>query len=206
MDREHFMPWLPLYCVQDDLPALLHLLGDDFAFIVSDGAGQWRAIRDYIPGDRSRTALWHIASGPLPLPGSIIEKPNGVPDAEPGGLIDDPWSGWTERRPGMDPRAPYFGEPCPGVFWLNLHLTPSERGSRCGLSSVEWSGNRYPDGARKVTVNRWAQLKRQISRQALKVPRGGLSSKAPPEVWAFPHAYGDLDAADVNPAPTRPRV
>ena len=45
--------------------------------------------------------LWHMPGGPLPLLS---------PDVQGGETsIDDPFSGWTELRPGADTRVPFFG-------------------------------------------------------------------------------------------------
>lgn len=197
------MPSIPFYCAPSDLPALLDLFGDDIAFIIADGDRRWRAVSvagsGHLPCDGTRTALWHVPSGPLPLMGAEIIKPNGLPDVEPTRDILDPWSGWTEARTGANPSVPYFGAGHGGVFWLDLAMTGREPGSQCGQSSLGWIGKRYPDGAPQVTVDRWARLRRQIAKATRKAPLGGFRSGKRPTVFTFPHAFETLDIADRNP-------
>lgn len=193
------MPWLPFYCAPNDLSSLLGLLGDDIAFIVPDGNRRWRAAREFIPEEGSRTALWHIPSGPLAQLGKLYMKPGGIPDAEPNAPVEDPWAGWAELRSGAEPAVPFFGDRDAGVFRLSLQFTGKEPGSKCGVSSFGWTGNRYPDGVPRVTRNRWATLRRHMAKVAQKVPIGGFSTGYPPVMWALPHAVENLDVADVNP-------
>ncbi|MGR3796292.1 hypothetical protein [Vannielia sp. SX4] len=194
------MPWIPLYLTPADLPALLDLLGDDIAFVVSNGPGKWRAVASHTPAPRSRTVLWHVPSGPLPLLGAIT--PGAIPPVAPDTLIEDPWSGWTENYPGAMPDEPYFGPAHFGIIILYLNLQPKDTGSRCGMSSFGWTGNRSGSTAiqpSRVTERRWAKLRRQVAKIGTKVPRGGLTSAEPPEIWAFPDAMQDIDVADRNP-------
>lgn len=191
------MPWIPMYLVPDDVPSLLALLDEDLALIVPDGARRWRATLDRAQMDASRTAFWHVPSGPLPL---VRSQPN-LPDRE----VSDPWAGWTEERTGADATTPYFGAGHPGVFWLNLGIRSNPAKYVCGLSSFEWIGNRYSiigPPAPDVTVKRWNRLKRQIAKVATKIPRGGRTEPTPPEIWAFANAdeaLGSFGQADNNP-------
>jgi hypothetical protein len=186
-----------MYLVHEDLPTLIELVGEDIAFIVADGERRWRATLDRSRPLRLRTALWHVPSGPLPLLRSSPDLPVGK--------VADPWAGWTEERTGADATTPYFGTGHPGVFWLNLRIPGSRPGSVCGLSSFEWIGNRYSiigSPAPLVTAKRWEKLRRQIKKNAHKVPRGGRSEATPAEIWAFPGAYallGEAGRADANP-------
>lgn len=171
----------------------MEILSEDIAFIISDGLGRWKAAKSFTPTDGSRTALWVISSGPLPL----LRKENGSPDIE----VDDPWVGWTEEISGADQRVPYFGPGHPGIFWLSLNFSGREPGSRCGLSSLEWIGNRYSiigSEPSETTSQKWKEIKRQISRTANKVALGGRSVIARPEVYAFPDAFSKVDIGDVN--------
>ena len=189
------MPSLELYCTPDDLAQLLEILGDELAFIIPDGDKRWRAVATHTPPDQTRTALWHIPSGPLPLLGANYTKPNGIPDVRPKGVISDPFDGWTEQRTGADPNIPYFGAGHPGIFWLNLRLSGPEPSVGNGLTTIEWIGNHYAsigNAAPKVTSSRWARLRRQIAKVAQKVPYGGLQSAGRPTIWAFPHALQNL--------------
>ncbi len=209
------MPWLPLYCAQTDLPTLLELLGDDIAFIIPDGRDRWRAFDNHKPLDGSRTLLWHVPSGPIP---SRWEEKEGVyfPRLEPSGDIEDPWSGWQEdRRPSLakfapgllnpetgPPTEPIVGLSHPGTFRLNLRIAGRDPNSVCGMSSIEWIGNQYSIIGRPaptVTEKRWKKLRRQVAKVAEKIPRGGLRSNDPPEIWAFPHAMKNIEIADKNP-------
>lgn len=194
------MPWIPFYATPQDLPVLMGLLGDDLAVILRDGETGWRAsLERPLLEDRSKTAIWHVPSGPLPLMGGLVAKPGGMVDVADAGQVPDPWAGWVESFQGEDPNRPFFGASDSGIFWLHLRMAASDPDSRCGLSSFGWSGAGYPDGAPRVTVNRWAKLRRQIAKVAQKVPRGGLNSQWPPEIWAFENALRDLDVADMNP-------
>ncbi len=188
------MPWIPLYCVAEDLDALLQLLSDEMAFIIPDGAGRWKAVESFVPTDGSRTALWHIPSGPLPL----LHRDRDASD----GVIKNPYSGWEEERAGADPATPYFGAGHPGIFWLNLRMAGHDAGSSCGLTSIEWIGKHYAsigNAPSELTVKRWAKLKRDIGKIAQKVPRGGRQENSRPEVWAFPVAFDRVQVGDINP-------
>jgi len=202
------MPWLPFYCSQNDLPMLLGMLDDDIAFIVPNGKNRWRAVAKFTPTDRCQTILWHVPSGSLPS--------GGMEKAKPDGYIDDPWTGWEEDRtssfvlnipsqpkPGtFTPTEPLFGLLHPGVFRLTLRMSAHEPDSTCGISSFEWIGNQYSiigRSAPEITNTRWKKLRRQVAKVAEKIPRGGLTSDAPPEIWAFPNALENLEIADKNP-------
>lgn len=187
------MPSIPMYCTPEDIPDLLEILTENIAFIISEGDGKWKAVKPFMPADGSRTALWHVPSGPLPLLSAT--------DA-PAKEIENPWLGWKEERPGAEPDAPYFGPGHPGIFWLNLNLSGKEPDSCCGLSSLEWIGNRYSiigDEPSEATSKRWAQIKRQLSKVTQKVPLGGRSMDSRPEVYAFPNAFAQVRVGDINP-------
>ncbi len=187
-----------MYLLQKDVPTLIELLGEDIALIVSDGERRWRATLDRSHSLDRRNALWHVASGPLPL----LRNSRDLPASE----VTNPWAGWTEERTGADATTPYFGPGHPGVFWLNLSVRGREPGSACGLSSFEWIGNRYSmigSPAPAVTLKRWERLRRQIAKISRRVPRGGQGVSAPAEIWAFSAAYAQLEIgrADFNPHP-----
>lgn len=193
------MPWLPLYLFGDDPEVLLAMLNDDpeVAFIVADGVGRWKAVDTLPVLAETRHAIWHVASGPLPLLAAI----NGGPDSE----VADPWRGWTERRAGADPTTPYFGAGHPGIFWLNLknHAQAAER--TIGLSSFEWIGHRYAKigkGVEPSTDKWWKRLAATIRRSSAKVPRGGPKGTFNPEIYALPgavRAFAEGKDADDNP-------
>jgi hypothetical protein len=188
------MPWLPLYIDADDLTQLVAWLNNEevIAFIVPDGPKRWRAVRelDGLPAD-GRIALWHAASGPLPLVRSMVLHTLLVPD----GKIRDPFRGWREQRTGADPTCPYFGAGHPGVYWFDVHTRSRHRGDGMGLSAFEWIGDRYKcigHGASAVTRQWWNRLGRYIRRQAVRIPRKGAVDGPGPEIWAMPSALGRI--------------
>jgi hypothetical protein len=206
---------IPLYCSTDDVPVLLDILGDDLAFIESIGENQWRATRDRPLAPEFRVALWHVPSGAL----SVDSGERKAVYAS----VDDPWSGWTERRhpdhrgqtmhfdypetpgdilrPGIDVPPPRFNPTPTGIFWLDLKVAGREADSSCAVSQLSWVGNTQAmigNPAPDVTVKRWAKLKRQIAKVAQKVPRGGVGAVGPDEMWAFPAAR-QVARCDINP-------
>ena len=194
------MPWIPMYLADSDADRVLAMLNADeeVAFLVADGPKRWKAIASLpTPPTDSRIGMWHIPSGPLPLLAA---------DKQRNGQIHDPFSGWNELRTGADPTTPYFGAGHPGIIWLNACLSPKERNSAGGMSSFEWIGNRYSlvgNPAKKTTELWWKFLRRRIQKISKKVPRGGLSSALPPEIFAYPAALALLEEGqqfDANPS------
>src|SRR5215469_7465807 len=118
------MPWLPMYTDEVDVRELLNLLNrhPDIAFIVSNGPGRWIARSEMPSVSDSRYCIWHTPSGPLPLIG-----PQGCPQ----NVVNSPWEGWQELRPGADIRVPFFGAGHPGVIWWNVK-TRSKRSGGIG--------------------------------------------------------------------------
>ncbi|MEM1046038.1 MAG: hypothetical protein AAGL24_07800 [Pseudomonadota bacterium] len=186
------MPAIMMYCVHEDVSTLLDLLGTDIAFIVPDGRQRWRASREPTDPHEPRIALWHVPSGALPLIDSTTRAQ--------GDQIADPWSGWQEQISGTDSGSPYFGD-SPNVIWLNIRVVGREPESVCGMSSLEWLGNRYSSfrPAHPESTKWWRKIRRRVARLACKVPRGGADAPGDPEVFAFPHAAARLGKADRNP-------
>jgi hypothetical protein len=194
------MPWLPLYVTADDTKTFFQLLLDENELvpIVADGVGRWIATTDKSTLlTASRSCLWHIASGPLPL--------LGAKHSDETTWIEDPWSGWAERRPGADRSQPYFGAGHPGIFWLDLNIYPTELPTNiCGLTSFEWIGDHYKilgGGARLETHRCWKRLRSKIKKVSTKVPRGTIDGPFKPEIFALPIAAQLLQSgkrADVN--------
>ncbi|NYH15960.1 hypothetical protein [Paraburkholderia bryophila] len=124
------MPWLPFYACFEDIARLESFLNQssDVAMIQPAGAGRWRAHRP-VHLQTGRNCLWYVPSGPLPL----IPVRHG----DCRGVIDDPWTGWTEQRQGADPKQPFFGPGHPGVLWLNLHERSQAQPSAIAMSSIE---------------------------------------------------------------------
>src|SRR5690349_18289182 len=92
--------WLPLYMVEEDVPLLHTRLNEDpeIAFILREGPDRWRATRQ-VDDLCGKMMLWHIPGGPLPL----------LHYQGDDSLIEDPFAGWREERPGLDNSVPYFG-------------------------------------------------------------------------------------------------
>jgi hypothetical protein len=193
------MPWLPIYATTADIESIRAWLNAEtaVAFVVGATPGRWVAQATIDSFDQSRICLWHVPSGPLPL---VSAEPGEAPS-----WIDNPWSGWQERRAGADSSVPYFGAGHPGTVWLNVRRSSPRDPEILGLSSFEWIGNHYRiigNTAHPDTERWWQRLKRWVKKNSILVPRGGLASQTEPEIWALPHARERLlagIAADVNP-------
>jgi hypothetical protein len=188
------MPWLPMYLLGSDVEILLdHLDADEELAWVVGGSGRWRASARRAAAVGPRTALWHVPSGPLPLPSAEMMA---APD-----WIDDPWHGWSERRI-TDPDVPWFGPSSPKYYWLNLRT--AEHGP-IPISSFEWIGNRYRligRAADPATERHWRRLGRWAAKVGAKIPRSGPLNGPRPEVHAFPEALAAIAAGRgraVNP-------
>jgi hypothetical protein len=196
------MPWIPMYLAADDVVGVLEMLNADeeVAFLVKDGPNRWKAILSVPTLPPGRIAIWHIPSGPPPLLAADKQQHDGQ--------VQDAFSGWNELLIGADPTTPYFGAGHPGVIWLNLHVSPSERNSVGGMSSFEWIGNHYRiigSPAAKTTELWWKSLRRRIQKVSNKVPRQGLTGQSP-EIFAYPAALGLLEKGqwfDANPSASR---
>ena len=179
------MPWLPLYAYRDDFDLIREWLNseDSIAYLVSSGPKQWIAKGKLDAFESTRIGLWHIPSGQLPL---LAEDSSGE-----DGAVADPWSGWTERRTGANPAAPYFGAGHPGVVWFNAR----DGQDVIELSSFEWIGNHYRilgNAAHLDTEKWWRRLGRRMKRDAVRVPRTGPLDGEKPEIWALPAALKAL--------------
>ena len=187
-----------MYATENDLKGILDFLNvdDDIAFIVGNGAKSWIARETAEFSDHSWYCLWHIPSGPLPL-----EKEYGT---DPG-VIEDPWSGWTEIRTGGRPDRPYFGDPT-GVIWLSAHVESRQNEGALAMSGFSWIGNYWrPLGrsAKPVTEKYWNQLRRHLKKQAQRIPRSGAVDGPKPEIWAMKEALHQIQGGrprDLNPS------
>jgi len=158
---------------------------DELAWLVSTGPETWAARPQHPQLPERRFGLWHVTSGPLPLLAPLGDGEDG--------WVEDPWTGWKERRPGADASTPYFGAGHPGIYWLNLRTSPDilGGGAPIGLSSLEWAGNRYRvlgRPATKATELHWRSLRRWVAKQGRRIPRAGDIDGLSPEVYAFPAA------------------
>jgi hypothetical protein len=192
------MPWLPFYACFEDLAHLESFLNQssDVAMIQSVGAGKWRAHRP-VHLQIGRNCLWYVPSGPLPLMAAARGDCLGV--------IDDPWTEWTEQRQGADPKQPFFGPGHPGIIWMNVHERSQSQPDAIAISSIEWSGNRHSNGSDAVLAKRfWASLQRWMSRHATKIPRSGGLDGEPAEIYALKNALAEIQTGtprSANPAP-----
>lgn len=204
-----------MYLYEADVKLLLDRLNSDpeIAFIVPVGRPErnhkWIAV-PYIEHLRDGShMLWHVPSGPLPLIG-----PSGP---ESYTFIPDPWTGWTEQRPGADPTLPFFVSH-PGTIQLELHrweTVYNSQGERrfpfdrspdvVGMSCFGWIGNRYrPIGqaASPATEKWWNRLRHWVTKTATRIPRSGPIKGSELEIYAFPCAYKAIEsgkARDDNP-------
>lgn len=179
--------WLPLYMLQEDVPLLHTRLNEDpeIAFIVRDGPDRWRAVRQ-VDDLRGKTILWHVPGGPLPL--------LHMQGAET--LIEDPFTGWREVRPGLDTSLPYFGSDCAVSFLLRVWV-PGWQELPAGLidiSSVSWPGLRATRAPPEPTRRWWSQLRKWVGRQARRVTRHGPLHGPGADIWALPSALRALEA------------
>ena len=180
------MPWLPMYLLGSDVEILLDHLDEDeeLAWVVG-GFGEWRASARRSGTVGRRTALWHVPSGPLPLPSAEM--------MEPADWVEDPWRGWSERRV-TDPDVPWFGPSSPMYYWLNLRTAEHEP---IPISSFEWIGNRYRRSGRAAdptTERHWHRLGRWVAKTGVKVTRSGPLKRPRPEIHAFPEALKAIEA------------
>jgi hypothetical protein len=182
-----------MYLLRPDVELLIDRLDSDeeVAWLVARGPNQWGAQVRHPLLDRGCYGLWHVPSGPLPLLASYED------DADDG-LIDDPWSGWSEECPGADPRIPYFGAGHPGVYWLNLPTSQRPRGKiDISMSSVGWIGNYFRPigrGADKATERHWRRFRYWVKEHACPIPRIGRVNGPRPEIYAFPAALSAIKA------------
>lgn len=181
------MAYIQFYADEKDFRAIHKYLNEhpDIAFIVPDGRGRWRTVREVprltgtcVGWDGTPIFLWHIPSGPLPL----LHPPDGQKETP----IRDPWSGWKELYPVGDGN-PYFGSP-PGIITLNRRLRAWEVKGGMGMSSFGWDGR----GARKATEAFWKHLRGWVKEHATLIPRKGRVDGKPREILAFPSALAQF--------------
>jgi hypothetical protein len=206
------MPWLPMYLTDTDVSLLRDWLNRDaeVAYLLPVGRPEhdhhWKAVAAVDDLPDGQYLLWHVPSGPLPLLART--------EHEPDGLIDDPWQGWTERRPGANPALPYFGSH-PGIIELEIHrhgISFQGRGTQpidslprdagiIGMSCFGWIGNRYRAigyPAAGVTGRWWRRLRRWIAKHAVRVSRSDTRNIPPDEIYAFPAAYAAIQQGAVR--------
>jgi hypothetical protein len=178
--------YLPFYAAPDDVSLLQERLNADseIAFIVRDGPGRWKASWR-VDDLRGKTMLWHVPAGPLPL-----LHPEG-----PDTVIEDPFAGWNEERPGMDRSVPYFGYGWPACILLRLWIPGWQRlpPDFLHISSFTWHG-RAAGLSPPPTRRWWQRLRGWVGRHATRVTRCGPLHGAHADIWAFPAALRALEA------------
>jgi len=120
--------------------------------------------------------------------------------------IDNPFEGWTEARPGMDARVPFFGS-IPQVIELGIQRKAVDAEEGIGQSYFGWVGNRYKAiglPAAQETERWWRSLNRWVKlNAATKITPWGPLDGSEARVWAFPSAYRQILSGkhrDANPA------
>ncbi len=193
------MPWIGFYANDDDIILINNILDDDpeIAFLVKKLKRdflktkwtQWIAVNSIEVLNQGQYTLWHIPSGPIPLPLSTLGD-----DYE---FIDDPWQGWVEKISGLNSNIPwFFGDP-PGIIYLRIQHKGRESDNSIGLSDFNWIGNRYSTigwPAAKETQAWWRKLQKRIKDISVKkIPRIGPINGEKPEIWALPSAYKQIE-------------
>ena len=201
------MAWTPMYLMKEDIAYLNDWLNqeNEIAFLVSNGQNKWIAKEkhdiisdlgaqktDYGPStiipNFVEFNLWHVPSGSLPL---LESKLTEIKNLNYNGKITDPWSGWTEKRPGANPRIPYFGAGHPGVIHLEIRISENEE---IPMSCFGWIGNYYKiigNGADPSTEKFWNKLKRMIKKTGILIPRAN-DTDWKKEIYALPNAYSEI--------------
>jgi hypothetical protein len=176
------------------------------SFLLSDTFSQqrWKAVRTVARLRDGKHCLWHVPSGPLPLP----------LDCRMGQAVADAWSGWVESRPASDPTMPHFVPGHPAEIYLELwtrhrSYSAAERASLpmlvsywtgeqdiLVLSTFGWVGD-YCGPAPQTAWNWWQGLEAWMTVHATGI--GGFPNpdedggpEAGVSFWAFPSALEKL--------------
>jgi hypothetical protein len=190
------MPSFEIYADDEDNQRILHILNVDseVAFIVANGHRRWIARQTLDHVQDGNYCIWHVDSGPLPLIGA---------QREISGVIENPWSGWTEERTGGDPSVPWFGDSPGQIFW-NVRVPDVTYKNKIGISAFSWIGNYWrPVGkpANPKTEKWWAKFRRMIKKIPSRlIPRIGPVDGPKPEIWALPSALSRIENGVVRAA------
>jgi hypothetical protein len=174
--------WLGLYLEDPDAVTLRDRLNEDpeIAFLMPEGPGRWRAVWQ-VEELLGKTLVWHAPGGPLPL-----LHPEGGES-----LIPDPFAGWQELRPGLDPSVPYLGLGWPSTLLLELYTRgwrDLPRREVIPLSGITWYGARPYAQPSPSTRQWWKRFRRWFPSKAVRITRSGLTEGSPRDVWAMPAA------------------
>ncbi|WP_146210129.1 hypothetical protein [Vitiosangium sp. GDMCC 1.1324] len=177
--------WLGLYAEDTDVLFLRDRLNEDseIAFLMPEGPGRWRAVwqLDELLG---KTMLWHVPGGPLPL----------LRPGERDSIIEEPFAGWEELRPGMDYSVPYFGPGWPSTLLLEIY-TRGWRGLRADvipLSGISWYGRTNLKGPSASTRKWWSRFRGWMRNQSVCITRSGTLDGPQPDIWAMPAALRSI--------------
>jgi hypothetical protein len=175
-----------MYLLDKDVDLLNNWLNieEEIAFLLPNGYQKWISKREHniakdigkqkfgngydfeIP-NYAEYNLWHIPSGPLPLIDAnkrVLKSKFELEAFDENGIVESPWLGWTEIRPGANSRIPYFGAGHPGVIHLEIKLPDDDE---IRLSSFGWIGNHYKiigNGAKETTEIFWNKLRRMAKK------------------------------------------
>ncbi|HYO56735.1 hypothetical protein [Archangium sp.] len=176
---------LPLYMLEEDVPLLHEQLNSDpeIAFILRDGPERWRAVWQ-VEDIRGKMMLWHVPGGPLPLRHYQGEAT----------LIEDPFAGWHEERPGLDNSVPNFGAGCQVNLLMRIWV-PGWNGlpkDFVDISTFSWSALRVTRSPPESTRRWWKRFRTFVSRHARLVTRWGPLDGPRADIWAMPAALRAL--------------
>lgn len=174
--------WLGLYLEDPDAVTLRDRLNEDpeIAFLMPEGPESWRAVWQ-VEELLGKTLVWHVPGGSLPL-----LHPDGSES-----LIPDPFAGWQEVRPGLDPSVPYLGLGWPSTLLFELY-TRGWRGlprpEVIPLSGITWYGARPYAQPAPSTRQWWNRFRRWLQTRAVHIRRNDTMENSPRDVWAMPAA------------------
>jgi hypothetical protein len=176
------------------------------SFVLSDTLSQqrWKAVRSVPRLRDGKHCLWHVPSGPLPLP----------IDRNTGQAVADAWSGWMETRPRSDPTMPNFVPGHPAEIYLEVWTRhrPYSQAERASLpmllsywtgehdvlvlSTFGWIGDYYAP-APPAAWSWWRRLEAWMAVQTTSIggfpnsdDDGGLGEGV--SFWALPSALEKL--------------
>ena len=178
---------LPLYMLEEDVPLLHEQLNADpeIAFILRDGPERWRAVWQ-VDDLRGKTMLWHVPGGPLPLRHYQGEDT----------LIEEPFGGWREERPGLDDSVPNFGADCQVNILMRIWV-PGWNGlprDLVDISTFSWPALKVTRSPPEPTRRWWKRWRAFIGRHARRVTRWGPLEGPDADIWAMPAALRALQS------------
>jgi hypothetical protein len=190
------MPSIPFYAMAADFPLVVSQLNSDeeIAFLISEGAGRWRAVEQVSELESGRTVLWHTPGGPS---SAASARRHRNKDRKPI------W-GMERTRPFRCRAGSVFGS-IPEIVTLDVpRLTPA-RLERVPISAFGWIGQRYRAAGRpatRATEAWWRRLQRWLASVGVLVQREGMRRGRGSIAYALPEAHRYLEAGmpgELNP-------